>query len=71
MSSRPKSSNGPKTVNEREYCFQIKRKAEILKDNRDYTFLFSDDAEAPHELSTKNCSQIKSGMFGFFVLSLD
>ncbi|XP_078155298.1 uncharacterized protein LOC144551267 [Carex rostrata] len=53
MSSRSKSSNGPKTVNE------VKRKAEILKDNRDYTFLFSDDAEAPHKLSTKNCSQIK------------
>ncbi|KAJ1701800.1 hypothetical protein LUZ63_001579 [Rhynchospora breviuscula] len=58
MSSRPKSLNGqshrPKIVNE------VKKKVEILKDNRDYSFLFSDDADTPHEPSTKNTSQLRS-----------
>lgn len=49
----------------RAYCFQVKKKAEILKGNRDYSFLFSDDADAPNEPSAKNCSQSKSGKFGF------
>ncbi|KAJ4800710.1 SPT2 chromatin protein [Rhynchospora pubera] len=58
MSSRPKSLNGqshrPKIVNE------VKKKVEILKDNRDYSFLLSDDADTPHEPSSKNISQLRS-----------
>ncbi|KAJ4812358.1 SPT2 chromatin protein [Rhynchospora pubera] len=58
MSSRPKSSNGhshrPRVVNE------VKKKVEILKDNRDYSFLFSDDADVPPKPSTINTSQSKS-----------
>ncbi|XP_078154563.1 uncharacterized protein LOC144549665 [Carex rostrata] len=33
---------------------EVKRKAHILKKNRDYSFMFSDDAEAPHDPCTKS-----------------
>ena len=46
---------------------QVKKKAQTLKDMRDYSFLLSDDADLPssekEQPSTRNVSAPKAGMF--------